>query len=76
MDSGPMEAKSLPLRRLGVAVLALLTCKPAGAAELGFVLPKDHETFTWRRNAQRPEPTMNSVVHWVLHEQVVPGLPL
>jgi hypothetical protein len=34
------------------------------------VLPKEHETFKWRRSAQRPEPTMHSVVHWVLHEQV------
>jgi hypothetical protein len=68
-----MGAQIYPFRRLVAAVVLLLANKPSGAAELGFVLPENHETFEWRSNAQRPKPTMKSVVHWVLHEQVIHG---
>lgn len=68
-----MEAKCFSLKQLVAALVLLLASSPAGAAELGFVLPKTHETFEWRRDAHRPEPTMKSVVHWVLHEQVFSG---
>jgi len=68
-----MEAESFLLRRLAAAVVLLLASRPLNAAELGFVLPENHETFEWRSNAQRPKPTMKSVVHWVLHEQVIHG---
>jgi len=50
--------------------LMILVPKVTGAAEFSAVLKPEHESFTWRRIANRTEPTLNKTFHWIRHEQI------
>jgi hypothetical protein len=53
-------------------LVALVTTLPAvqGVAEFAAVLKPDHESFAWRRLANRTEPTFDKTYHWIRHEQI------
>jgi len=53
-------------------LVSLLAIVPVvtGAAEFAAVLKPEHASFSWRRLANRTEPTLNRTFHWIRHEQI------